>query len=111
MLATALLAVGALAVPHRRAQLDAQLAENTASGDEHHLWFYWVNPHPTGFGAPKDGPWCGEIDAARLVPDALFQKPLRLYHRFRRNWQKRFRGVPKINISADHRLPLCARPK
>merc|ERR1719198_1064051 len=20
-----------------------QLAENTASGDEHHLWFYWVN--------------------------------------------------------------------
>jgi hypothetical protein len=89
MLATMLLAAGALAVPHQGAalpmpdmsdSLDAsQLAENTASGDEHHLWFYWVNPHPTGFGAPKTGPWCGEIDAARLVPDALFQSPLRLY--------------------------------
>ena len=58
---------------------DAQLAENTASGDEHHLYFHWVNPHPTGFGAPKTGPWCGDIDAARLVPDALFKSPLQLW--------------------------------
>lgn len=57
----------------------AGVAGDTASGDEHHLWFYWVNPHPTGFGAPATGPWCGEIDAARLVPDDLFQSPLRLH--------------------------------